>query len=215
MFLRLDERLRADGHGERAEKGHFHSILEVQLLHNYWRGIEVLVCRISWLWDTYPACTAASSDLESFLPTLALSGARYSRLRYSARCGILFTTQRTVKWDVLVNIEGHLDSFAPSYISRRVHPNPKTDFSPLDLQLDIVVYWICKRTSITIFVRISPSAAFRSICIHLTRFLVSMGGVYQRCPSDCGINLALMMAWSSLMERCSSGGVDWCKLLII
>ena len=35
MFLRLDERLRADRHGERAEKGHFHSILEVQLLHNY------------------------------------------------------------------------------------------------------------------------------------------------------------------------------------
>ena len=35
MFLRLDERLRADRHGKRTEKGHFHSILEVKLLHNY------------------------------------------------------------------------------------------------------------------------------------------------------------------------------------
>ena len=104
MFLRLDEHLCADRHGERAEKGGFNAILEVQLLHNYWRGIEVLVCRISWLWNTYPAWTAASSDSESFLPTLALSGARYSRLRYSSRCGILFTTQITVKWDVLVYI---------------------------------------------------------------------------------------------------------------
>jgi len=59
-----------------------------------------------------------------------------------------------------------------------------------------------------------PSAAFRSICIRLTRFLLTMGGIYQHCPSDCGMNVALMMALFILMERRDSGGVDSCKLLI-
>ena len=47
MLVRLDERFRADPHGERAEKGRFNSILQVQLFHNYSRGIEVLVYQIS------------------------------------------------------------------------------------------------------------------------------------------------------------------------
>jgi hypothetical protein len=32
-----------------------------------------------------------------------------------------------------------------------------------------------------------------------------MGGIYQHCPSDYGMNVALMMAWSSLLERYDSG----------
>jgi hypothetical protein len=73
------------------------------------------------------------------------------------------------------------------------------------------MYWILKLSSIIHFIPISPSAAFRSICIHLTRFLVTMGGIYQHSPSDCGVNMASMMAWSTLTERYDSEGVDSCK----
>ena len=39
--------------------------------------------------------------------------------------------------------------------------------------------------------------------------------LYQHSPSNCGVNLASMIAWSSLMERCDSGGVYSYKLSII
>ena len=80
--------MRADRHGERAEKGHFHSILEVQLLNNSTGGVQ------KYSYAEYHDCEThilhAQRRHVIFLPTLALSGARYSSPRYSVRCGISF-----------------------------------------------------------------------------------------------------------------------------